>query len=67
MDVNKNSFSQPDYEGFFSQSNGDFHAVGWLDEYSNLSITIEKVTDEKLKNKFFNKNYFEWKYNKKRS
>lgn len=66
MDSTKKSASQPDYEGFFSTKNGDFHAVGWLNEFSDLSLIIEKVTEEKLANKFFNKNYFTWKYSRKK-
>lgn len=64
IDSTKYTFSQPDYEGFFSTSKGDFYAVGWLNELSDLSLTIEKVTDEKLGNKFLNKKYFNWKYKK---
>lgn len=65
IDSTKHTFSQPDYEGFFSTPKGDFHAVGWLNELSDLSLTIEKVTDEKLGNKFLNKKYFNWKNKKK--
>lgn len=65
MDSTKRTAAQPDYEGFFSTKNGDFIAVGWLNEFSDLSLSVEKITPEKLQNKFLNKKYFDWKYKAK--
>lgn len=63
MDISKKSFKAPDYEAIFTTKNGDFYAVGWLNETSDLSLTIEKIDldKEKFKNKFFTKKYAEFK------
>lgn len=41
-DSTKISQYAPDYECIFTTKNGDFYAVGWLNEYSDLSLTFEK-------------------------
>lgn len=63
MDISKKSLKAPDYEAIFTTKNGDFHAVGWLTETSDLSLSIEKINLEKdnFKNKFFMKKYAEFK------
>ena len=62
-DSTKISQYAPDYECIFTTKNGDFYAVGWLNEYSDLSLTIEKIDldKENFKNKFFIKKYAEYK------
>lgn len=55
LDSTKTSLRAPDYEAIFSTKNGDFYAIGWLNETSDLSLTIEKIDldKENFKNKFF--------------
>lgn len=63
LDSTKTSLRTPDYEAVFSTKNGDFYAIGWLNETSDLSLTIEKIDldKENFKNKFFIKKYAEFK------
>lgn len=62
LDSTKSSINAPDYESFFTSKGVDFHAVGWLDTFCDLSITIEKIDLSKdvFKNKFFLKKYAEF-------
>ena len=62
-DSSKVSQNAPDYEAIFTTSKGDFYAVGWLNDFSDLSLTIEKIdlSKENFNNKFFIKKYAEYK------